>query len=69
MVAIYIYLDFTLIYAEYTGTQRRFNYNRGDYEDARQELQEVPITANGSVQQMWDTIKDRVIGLRNDHPS
>ena len=21
----------------------------------------------GSVQQMWDTIKDRVIGLRNDH--
>ena len=25
------------------------------------------ITANGSVQQMWDTIKDRVIGLRNDH--
>ena len=54
-------------YAEYTGTQQRFNYNRGDYEDARQELQEVPITAKGSVQQMWDTIKDRVIGLRNDH--
>ena len=54
-------------YAEYTGTQQRFNYNRGEYEDARQELQEVPITANGSVQQMWDTIKDRVIGLRNDH--
>ena len=25
-------------------------------------LQEVPITAKGSVQQMWDTIKDRVIG-------
>ena len=36
-------------YAEYTGTQQRFNYNRGDYEDARQELQEVPITAKGSV--------------------
>ena len=54
-------------YAEYTGTQQRFNYNRGDYEDARQELQEVPITAKGSVQQMWDTIKDRVIGLRNGH--
>ena len=54
-------------YAEYSGTQQRFNYNRGDYEDARQELQEVPITAKGSVQQMWDTIKDRVIGLRNDH--
>ena len=53
-------------YAEYTGTQQRFNYNRGDYEDARQELQEVPITAKGSVQQMWDTIKDRVIGLRYD---
>ena len=45
-------------YAEYTGTQQRFNYNRGDYEDARQELQEVPITPKGSVQQMWDTIKD-----------
>ena len=54
-------------YAEYTGTQQRFNYNRGDYEDARQELQEVPLTANGSVQQMWDTIKDRFIGLRSDH--
>ena len=54
-------------YAEYTGTQQRYNYNRGDYEDARQELQEVPITAKGSVQQMWNTIKDRVIGLRNDH--
>ena len=23
-------------YAKYTGTQHRFNYNRGDYEDARQ---------------------------------
>ena len=45
-------------YAEYTGTQQRFNYNRGDYEDARQELQEVPITAKDSVQQMWETIKD-----------
>ena len=55
-------------YAEYTGTQQRFNYNRGDYEDARQELQEVPITAKGSVQQMWDTIKDRVIGLRAYYP-
>ena len=54
-------------YAEYTGTQQRFNYNRGDYEDAIQELQEVPITAKGSVRQIWDTIKDRVIGLRNDH--
>ena len=32
-----------------------------------QELLEVPITAKGSVQQIWDTIKDRVIGLRNDH--
>ena len=56
-------LKFTC-YVEYTGTQQRFNYNRGDYEDARQE---VPITAKGSVQQMWDTIKDQVIGLRNDH--
>ena len=37
-------------YAEYTGTQQRFNYNRGDYQDARQELQEVPISAKGSVQ-------------------
>ena len=27
----------------------------------------VPITAKGSVQQMSDTIKDWVIGLRNDH--
>ena len=33
-------------YAEYTGTQHRFNYNRGDNEDARQALQEVPLTAN-----------------------
>ena len=54
-------------YVEYTGTQQRFNYNRCDYEDARNELQEVPITPKGNVQQMWDTIKDRVIGLRNDH--
>ena len=30
-------------------------------------MQEVPVTANGSVQQLLDTIKDRVIGLRNDH--
>ena len=46
-------------YADYTGTQQIFNYNRGgDYEDVRQELQEVPITAKGSVQQMWDTIKE-----------
>ena len=41
----------------------KLRHNRGDYEDARQEMQEVPITAKGSVQQMWDTIKDRVIGL------
>ena len=54
-------------YADYTGTHQRFNYNRGDNEDARQELQEVPITVKCSVQQMWDTIKDRVIGLRNDN--
>ena len=54
-------------YADCTGTQQIFNYNIGDYEDARQELQEVIITAKGSVQQMWDTIKDRVIGLCNDH--
>ena len=33
-------------------------HNKGDYEDVRQELQEVPITAKGSVQQMRDTIKD-----------
>ena len=39
-------------FAEYTGTQQRFNYNRGDYEDARQELHEVPITAKDSVQKM-----------------
>ena len=49
-------------YAECTGTQQRFNHSRDYYEYARQELQEVPITAKGSVQQMWDTIKDRVIG-------
>ena len=36
--------------ADYTGTQQRFNYNRGDYEDVRKELHEVPITAKGSVQ-------------------
>ena len=54
-------------HAEYTGTHQRFNYNRGDYKDARHELQEVHITANGNVQQMWNTIKTRVIGLRNDH--
>ena len=54
-------------YADYTVTQQKIKYNRGDYEDARKELQEVPITTKGSVQQMWDTIKDRVIGLRNDH--
>ena len=29
-------------YAKHTGTHKRFNYNRGDNEDARQELQEVP---------------------------
>ena len=54
-------------YAGYTETQQQFNYNRGYYEDARHELQQVPITAKGNGQQMWDTIKDRVIGLRNDH--
>ena len=55
-------------YAEYTGTQQRFNCNRGDYEDTMQaRVAGGPITANGGVQQMWDTIEDRVIGLRNDH--
>ena len=54
-------------YANCIGTQQRFNYNRGDYEDDRHELQEVPITAKGSVQQMRDTIKYRVIGLHKDH--
>ena len=36
-------------YADYTGIQQRFNYNRGDYEYARQKLLEVPITVKGSV--------------------
>ena len=33
-------------YSDYTGTPQRVNYNRSDYENAKKELQEVPITAN-----------------------
>ena len=54
-------------YDDFTGTQQRSYYDRGDYEDARHQLHDVPITAKGSMQQMWDTIIDRVIGLRNHH--
>ena len=36
-------------YADCTGTQQRFNYNSGEYEDVRHKLQEVPITVNDSV--------------------
>ena len=54
-------------YADWTGPRHEFNYSRGDYADARRELQEVPIAAEGSVQQMWDTNKDRVICPLNGH--
>ena len=39
-------------YTDYTGIQQRFNYNRGEYEDARHDLHEVPITVKDSLQQM-----------------
>ena len=54
-------------YADWSKSQHKFNYGKGDFVGARLYLDEHPIRVDGDVDSMWESFKKSVIEVRDRH--
>ena len=52
-------------YADFAKPTTRYNYNKADFESAREELIQNPIQLTGDVESMWQQLKSRLHGIRD----
>ena len=54
-------------YADWSKSQHKFNYGKGDFVGARLYLDEHPIRVDGDVDSMWESFKKSVIEVHDRH--
>ena len=54
-------------YADWSKSQHKFNYGKGDFVGARLYLDEHPIRVDGDVDSMWESFKQSVIEVCDRH--